>query len=1011
MTTLVMRFLRLLTVFCTLALLPDDAARAEAGQRVLALLAKCQNPSSTRFFYYDSPENIRSALFDSAPAMSLRRALEESSAGRFTITGDVAGWYDVSLSCATAPNQILYAALDLAAQQGYLRNNYQKVILFAQLPTYSHAVLRGNEIFINATSFDSYSAPIYQARLSTVVHEFGHTLGLDHAPSFLCPASASFPNAACSKLEYGNPLTAMGNGRAALSALERRDLGWLPASAQQTVTSSGRYTLRPLGSASSGLMMLAIPRGEGVPYGEQLILEYRQPLLFDAFLSNLSFFDGAAVSLLEGIIDADTSSPELDPLLPGKSIVDPATGAVVEVVTNERDLGNPEQSRLTVEVRLGKTDLLAPTAAFVSPAQESTVAGVIDLQVAVADSLSGVERVDIFAANGAFLGEALGSGELYGLSIDTTLLPNGTTLFEARASDRSCRGVANCLYPNVAIATRQFTVNNSIIDRTPPAVFISTLTPPNVAEGSGAIFLRSMASDFESSVSTIRIYLDDSPLPAAAFTNDDPHQLSLCGMTLEFLSSEPHTLRASADNFQGSTAWSEPLTISVAADNVHPIVENFSLPDGASFTERSVTLAGTVSDNSGVKRVELVLDGDVVSVEEFTNAQPQSCWDFIEAPIQRSFSKTIDLRAVPDGQHTLGVQVTDYSRNVTEITRTFALVTASTPTSVQFVGEDRTIQGDWHRAFGEEGYALAGDEQNYPADARAAVVGASEYTWVDSTTDLRALERAGGAGRFAATWYGGSFSFDLDSPNGKEQRIAIYSVDWDSPSRVQQFDALDAATGVVLDSRTVRDFSGGVYLVWNVRGHLQLRVTVKEGANAVVSGIFFGEATPPGANPPSTATFLRADTTTRGNWRGMYGSHGYTLAANSSSLPSYVTLGTNATAEYTWSGSTSDGRALQQPAGFDRFAATWYGPALNFNVKMTDGKTHQIAIYCVDWDSPSRIQQFEIVDAATGSVLDSRTISGFSQGHYLVWNLSGNVALRLTSQGGANAVVSGIFID
>jgi hypothetical protein len=42
-------------------------------------------------------------------------------------------------------------------------------------------------------------------------------------------------------------------------------------------------------------------------------------------------------------------------------------------------------------------------------------------------------------------------------------------------------------------------------------------------------------------------------------------------------------------------------------------------------------------------------------------------------------------------------------------------------------------------------------------------------------------------------------------------------------------------------------------------------------------------------------------------------------------------------------------------------------------------------------------------------VLDTRTISGFSNGIYMFWNLKGNVIIRITLIGGGNVVVSGIF--
>jgi hypothetical protein len=44
----------------------------------------------------------------------------------------------------------------------------------------------------------------------------------------------------------------------------------------------------------------------------------------------------------------------------------------------------------------------------------------------------------------------------------------------------------------------------------------------------------------------------------------------------------------------------------------------------------------------------------------------------------------------------------------------------------------------------------------------------------------------------------------------------------------------------VLDSRSLTNLSGGVWVVWNLSGHVQLRLTGTAGPNAVLNGLFFG---------------------------------------------------------------------------------------------------------------------------------------------------------------------------
>jgi hypothetical protein len=159
-----------------------------------------------------------------------------------------------------------------------------------------------------------------------------------------------------------------------------------------------------------------------------------------------------------------------------------------------------------------------------------------------------------------------------------------------------------------------------------------------------------------------------------------------------------------------------------------------------------------------------------------------------------------------------------------------------------------------------------------------------------------------------------------------------------------------------------------------------------------------------------TATFVKTDTTTQGNWQQAYGTKGYDIVGASSSLPSYATVSPSGQHTYVWSKKTTNVSALTNPAG-GRIAAAWYSPSsFNVNVNLTDGQTHQVALYLLDWGNAGRSERIDVLNSA-GQVVDSRTVSSFSGGQYLVWNVTGNVTFRITRLRGANAVLSGIFFD
>jgi hypothetical protein len=135
------------------------------------------------------------------------------------------------------------------------------------------------------------------------------------------------------------------------------------------------------------------------------------------------------------------------------------------------------------------------------------------------------------------------------------------------------------------------------------------------------------------------------------------------------------------------------------------------------------------------------------------------------------------------------------------------------------------------------------------------------------------------------------------------------------------------------------------------------------------------------------------------------------MATVAPSLPSYGQFST-AAPTYVWNGNTTDPRALQRPGSTtSNFAATWFGTSFITDVNLTDGQVHSIALYFVDWDSVRRSERIDVLDASTGAILDSQTLSSFNGGKYMVWNIQGHVQFRFTTLQGDNAVLSGVFFS
>ena len=161
----------------------------------------------------------------------------------------------------------------------------------------------------------------------------------------------------------------------------------------------------------------------------------------------------------------------------------------------------------------------------------------------------------------------------------------------------------------------------------------------------------------------------------------------------------------------------------------------------------------------------------------------------------------------------------------------------------------------------------------------------------------------------------------------------------------------------------------------------------------------------------ASASFVKTDTTTQGTWTGVYGSAGETIANDSANYPAYAQVSFTGATPFTWAGSTTDVKALQKSAASDRIASAWYtATSFTIDLNLMDGNVHQIAVYCLDWDT-GRAETVDILDAVSGSVLDTHSLTSFTNGQWLVWNLTGHVTIRVTRNVGGNAVLSGVFFN
>jgi hypothetical protein len=350
------------------------------------------------------------------------------------------------------------------------------------------------------------------------------------------------------------------------------------------------------------------------------------------------------------------------------------------------------------------------------------------------------------------------------------------------------------------------------------------------------------------------------------------------------------------------------------------------------------------------------------------------------------------------------------------VTQSFTVNSNTSSSSASYVGSDSATQGTWTGTYGADGYVIANDSTAPPSYATVSFSGASTYTWATSSTDVRDLQTASGAStRIASNYnsFGHSFTINVNLTDGNTHRVALYLLDWDTFSRAESITITDAVSGAVLNTQNFSNLHNGVWAVWNLSGNVVITVTntatAGDGAT-IVSGIFFGAAI-----NTASATFSGTDTATQGTWTGTYGADGYVIANDAATPPAYATVNFSGASTYTWATSSTDLRDLQTASGAStRIASNYnsFGHSFTINVNLSDGNTHRVALYLLDWDTFSRAESITITDAVSGAVLNTQNFSNLHNGVWAVWNLKGNVVITVTNtatSGDGATIVSGIF--
>ncbi len=633
-------------------------------EKVLVIPIDCTNEEAGP---WPSLEEIRDGVFGITPGrLSLRGFLEENSYGRYTITGDVRDW--ASMQCGVLP---------------FVRDtNYDRFIYIIEYGG-SHVAITPPNLRYHIYYDWSKLYHTDQIGERTLAHEYGHSLGYDNHGSViecLYPERRSIDYTGCTigGFEPYNVMGDMGH----FDAATKLAWGWLSSPNLQVVTASGQYTLEPYETNTAGVKALRVPRGQD-GYGD-LFIEYRQPIGYDASptLGVLEGWSGPLLRTASGLIDASPEDYNLykATLYNKPSFVDPSSGTVITVVENQRDFQNPANSRLVLQVTLGKGDLDAPITEIVSPPSPlQSVAGTITLKVSANDP-SGVERVewyiDVYDGPPQFLGTRTApnpSSGLYELDLDTTTLPNGKATIEAKALDKSCNSVPGCQYGNIGQRLMEVIIANVYPDVTAPWVSImepwDSGDPNNPNTRPNPVLISSWASDFESAMSELTVFLDAETTPRFTATNTDPDPMnrSLCTTHWVILPAGLHSVYAKAKDFAGNEGQSSTNNFLVQPDNTRPTISWVTPAEGQTLSGNDVALTVDSQDNVLIERVEYYLDGFLLGKVTPSVLQPGSCFDMTPPSSGGTYMFNWNSLSFANSAYTLAAKAFDHTENVSTL--------------------------------------------------------------------------------------------------------------------------------------------------------------------------------------------------------------------------------------------------------------------------------------------------------------------------------------------------------
>lgn len=275
-------------------------------------------------------------------------------------------------------------------------------------------------------------------------------------------------------------------------------------------------------------------------------------------------------------------------------------------------------------------DTTAPAVSLGKPAAGATVAGSVAVTGTASDD-TGVASVAVAVDGGAW--QPASGTSAWSWTWNTAGLADGTHLLAARATDTSGNVTTT---PAVSV-----TVANVAADSTAPSVAVASPSAGSTVSGTASV--TGTAAD-NRGLSAVNVAVDGGPWQAASGTANWSWAWSTSA-----LANGAHNLAARATDTAGNVSTST-VTLTVAnspADTTAPAVAVTSPATGATVSG-TVTVGGNASDNAGLARVDVAVDGGAWQAASGTSAWS---WSWATA-------------GLANGSHTVTARASDSAGNV-----------------------------------------------------------------------------------------------------------------------------------------------------------------------------------------------------------------------------------------------------------------------------------------------------------------------------------------------------------